>query len=65
MVQVFGFADKHRGAYSNSLRRAVCPFYCDVNGYQVQFMKVTLHNRTETLCRTVLFNIHRWIRLIE
>lgn len=34
-VKVFAFADKYRGAYSSSLRRAVCPFYCDVNGYQV------------------------------
>lgn len=33
---MFQFADSHRGAYSNSLRRAVCPFYCDVNGYQVR-----------------------------
>ncbi|MCI35985.1 endoglucanase 8-like, partial [Trifolium medium] len=32
------FADRHRGAYSNSLRRAVCPFYCDVNGYQDELL---------------------------
>ncbi|XP_019446235.1 PREDICTED: endoglucanase 8 [Lupinus angustifolius] len=37
-VTVFQFADKHRGAYSNSLRRAVCPFYCDVNGYQDELL---------------------------
>ncbi|MCL7022034.1 hypothetical protein MKW94_001715, partial [Papaver nudicaule] len=35
---VFKFADKHRGAYSNSLRTAVCPFYCDVNGYQDELL---------------------------
>ncbi|KAG6757644.1 hypothetical protein POTOM_037964 [Populus tomentosa] len=33
-VRVFDFADSHRGAYSGSLHSAVCPFYCDVNGYQ-------------------------------
>ncbi|XP_028767121.1 LOW QUALITY PROTEIN: endoglucanase 8-like [Neltuma alba] len=37
-VRVFQFADTHRGAYSNSLRRAVCPFYCDVNGYQDELL---------------------------
>ncbi|RDX91116.1 Endoglucanase 8, partial [Mucuna pruriens] len=37
-VAVFQFADRHRGAYSNSLRRAVCPFYCDVNGYQDELL---------------------------
>ncbi|XP_061344918.1 endoglucanase 8-like isoform X1 [Gastrolobium bilobum] len=37
-VTVFEFADRHRGAYSNSLRRAVCPFYCAVNGYQDELL---------------------------
>ncbi|KAK3442576.1 hypothetical protein EUGRSUZ_B02944 [Eucalyptus grandis] len=37
-VKVFAFADKYRGAYSGSLRRAVCPFYCDVNGYQDELL---------------------------
>uniref|UniRef100_A0A2N9ETW4 Endoglucanase n=1 Tax=Fagus sylvatica TaxID=28930 RepID=A0A2N9ETW4_FAGSY len=37
-VRVFEFADRHRGAYSASLRRAVCPFYCDVNGYQDELL---------------------------
>ncbi|KAL8142068.1 hypothetical protein V2J09_015100 [Rumex salicifolius] len=37
-VKVFEFADKYRGAYSTSLRRAVCPFYCDVNGYQDELL---------------------------
>lgn len=35
-MQVFEFADKYRGAYSASLHPAVCPFYCDVSGYQVR-----------------------------
>nr|QCQ73712.1 endo-(1,4)-beta-D-glucanase [Litchi chinensis] len=35
---VFEFADRHRGAYSSSLHRAVCPFYCDVNGYQDELL---------------------------
>ncbi|MBA0706276.1 hypothetical protein Golax_018398 [Gossypium laxum] len=35
---VFNFADKHRGAYSSSLHAAVCPFYCDVNGYQDELL---------------------------
>lgn len=37
-VRVFEFADRYRGAYSSSLRRAVCPFYCDVNGYQDELL---------------------------
>ncbi|KAL2942026.1 Endoglucanase 8 [Bienertia sinuspersici] len=37
-VKVFKFADKHRGAYSSSLKRAVCPFYCDNNGYQDELL---------------------------
>ncbi|KAH7840938.1 hypothetical protein Vadar_023563 [Vaccinium darrowii] len=37
-VEVFEFADTHRGAYSNSLRSGVCPFYCDNNGYQDELL---------------------------
>ncbi|KAK4409721.1 Endoglucanase 8 [Sesamum angolense] len=37
-IKVFEFADRHRGAYSSSLRYAVCPFYCDVNGYQDELL---------------------------
>ncbi|CAN1240590.1 Endoglucanase 8, partial [Linum grandiflorum] len=29
---------KHRGAYSGSLHAAVCPFYCDNNGYQDELL---------------------------
>lgn len=39
VAQVFAFANKYRGAYSNSLYHAVCPFYCDFNGYQVKKRK--------------------------
>lgn len=35
---MFEFADKHRGAYSSSLGYAVCPFYCDVNGYEDELL---------------------------
>lgn len=34
-MQVFQFADKYRGSYSNGLRPWVCPFYCSFSGYQV------------------------------
>ncbi|RAL48102.1 hypothetical protein DM860_017893 [Cuscuta australis] len=37
-VKVFEFADNHRGAYSSSLLNAVCPFYCDFNGYQDELL---------------------------
>ncbi|KAG6579263.1 Endoglucanase 8, partial [Cucurbita argyrosperma subsp. sororia] len=37
-ISVFEFADRHRGEYSDSLRNAVCPFYCDVNGYQDELL---------------------------
>ncbi|KAG9131628.1 hypothetical protein Leryth_021341 [Lithospermum erythrorhizon] len=33
-IRVFSFADKYRGAYSNGLKKWVCPFYCDFSGYQ-------------------------------
>ncbi|KDO64574.1 hypothetical protein CISIN_1g012581mg [Citrus sinensis] len=37
-IEVFEFADRHRGAYSSSLHHVVCPFYCDVNGYQDELL---------------------------
>ncbi|KAI3744417.1 hypothetical protein L1987_57497 [Smallanthus sonchifolius] len=37
-VKVFRFADTYRGAYSNYLHSAVCPFYCDNNGYQDELL---------------------------
>ncbi|RWR90845.1 endoglucanase 17-like protein [Cinnamomum micranthum f. kanehirae] len=32
--QVFAFADKYRGSYSNGLKSYVCPFYCSYSGCQ-------------------------------
>lgn len=34
--QVFDFADRHRGSYSDSLSSVVCPSYCSYSGYQVR-----------------------------
>ncbi|GAU34882.1 hypothetical protein TSUD_269990 [Trifolium subterraneum] len=31
--QVFDFANNYRGSYNDSIGAAVCPFYCDFNGY--------------------------------
>ncbi|KAH7840150.1 hypothetical protein Vadar_013255 [Vaccinium darrowii] len=36
-ITVFEFANTYRGTYNESLGGAVCPFYCDYNGYE--FMK--------------------------
>lgn len=35
-VQVFDFADRYKGAYSDSLGSVVCPFYCSYSGYHVR-----------------------------
>lgn len=35
LQKVFAFADRYRGAYSNGLKKFVCPFYCSYSGYQV------------------------------
>ncbi|XP_057850197.1 endoglucanase 24 [Cryptomeria japonica] len=37
-TQIFDFADKYRGAYSDSLKTSVCPFYCDFSGYQDELL---------------------------
>ncbi|XP_010533541.1 PREDICTED: endoglucanase 1-like [Tarenaya hassleriana] len=37
-IQVFDFADRHRGSYSSSLGSAVCPFYCSYSGYQDELL---------------------------
>ncbi|KAJ1266948.1 hypothetical protein BS78_07G018900 [Paspalum vaginatum] len=37
-VQVFEFADRHRGSYSDALGGAVCPFYCSYSGYQDELL---------------------------
>ncbi|KAJ9696553.1 hypothetical protein PVL29_008663 [Vitis rotundifolia] len=37
-IRVFQFADRYRGAYSNGLRKYVCPFYCSYSGYQDELL---------------------------
>ncbi|KAF2315036.1 hypothetical protein GH714_037633 [Hevea brasiliensis] len=37
-VRVFQFADEHRGAYSNGLKKNVCPFYCSYSGYEDELL---------------------------
>lgn len=34
-LQVFDFADRYRGSYSDSLSSVACPFYCSYSGYHV------------------------------
>lgn len=48
-ISVFDFADKHRGAYSNGLKRFVCPFYCSYSGYQDELLwgAAWLHKATK------------------
>lgn len=50
-IRVFGFADKYRGAYSDSqtVRAGVCPFYCDFDGYQDELLwgAAWLHKATK------------------
>ncbi|KAL6004282.1 Esterase/lipase/thioesterase [Asimina triloba] len=47
--KVFDFADRYRGAYSDSLNSAVCPFYCSYSGYQDELLwgASWLHRATE------------------
>ncbi|KAH9329985.1 hypothetical protein KI387_002093 [Taxus chinensis] len=37
-MRVFDFADKYRGAYSDSLQSEVCPFYCSYSGYRDELL---------------------------
>ncbi|XP_059443129.1 endoglucanase 1-like [Corylus avellana] len=37
-IKVFEFADKHRGAYSDTLNSVVCPFYCSYSGYNDELL---------------------------
>ncbi|XAR70101.1 Cellulase [Bertholletia excelsa] len=37
-MKVFEFADKYRGAYSDSLNSVVCPFYCSYSGYHDELL---------------------------
>ncbi|KAL5208268.1 hypothetical protein ABZP36_032703 [Zizania latifolia] len=36
--QVFDFADRYRGSYSDSLSSVVCPFYCSYSGYHDELL---------------------------
>ncbi|ERN03163.1 hypothetical protein AMTR_s00003p00121890 [Amborella trichopoda] len=48
-IGVFDFGDKHRGSYSNVLKRSVCPFYCSFSGYQDELLwgAAWLHRATK------------------
>ncbi|KAK1354260.1 Endoglucanase [Heracleum sosnowskyi] len=37
-IRVFAFANKYRGVYSSTLRKWVCPFYCDFSGYEDELL---------------------------
>ncbi|KAG6517889.1 endoglucanase 1-like [Zingiber officinale] len=37
-TQVFDFANKYRGSYSDSLSSVVCPFYCSYSGYNDELL---------------------------
>ncbi|WOL10316.1 endoglucanase 3 [Canna indica] len=37
-IQVFEFADKYRGSYSNGLKGDVCPYYCSYSGFQDELL---------------------------
>ena len=48
--QVFAFADKYRGSYSNGLRKVVCPYYCSVSGYEVGvILSILTRNKIDVL----------------
>ncbi|KAJ6680137.1 ENDO-14-BETA-GLUCANASE [Salix purpurea] len=48
-IRVFQFADKYRGAYSNGLKKYVCPFYCSYSGYEDELLwgAAWLHKATK------------------
>ncbi|XXG67385.1 hypothetical protein AAC387_Pa06g0744 [Persea americana] len=37
-TEVFDFADRYQGSYSQSIGSAVCPFYCDFSGYKDELL---------------------------
>ncbi|KAL5076198.1 hypothetical protein RYX36_015182 [Vicia faba] len=37
-INVFNFADRYRGSYSDSLNSIVCPFYCSYSGYHDELL---------------------------
>ncbi|KAF9669311.1 hypothetical protein SADUNF_Sadunf14G0094400 [Salix dunnii] len=48
-IRVFQFANKYRGAYSNGLKKYVCPFYCSYSGYEDELLwgAAWLHKATK------------------
>ncbi|XP_073010662.1 endoglucanase 1-like [Typha latifolia] len=50
-MRVFDFADKYRGAYSDSLSSVVCPFYCSYSGYHDELLwgASWLHQASENI----------------
>lgn len=38
MWQLFTFADRYRGKYSDSLSGVVCPFYCSYSGFSDELL---------------------------
>ncbi|KAF6173820.1 hypothetical protein GIB67_003821 [Kingdonia uniflora] len=48
-INVFMFADKYRGPYSNGLKPYVCPFYCSYSGFQDELLwgAAWLHKATK------------------
>ncbi|XP_059642216.1 endoglucanase 1-like [Cornus florida] len=42
-MEVFDFADKYRGAYSDSLNSVVCPFYCSYSSYHVRSTNIYIY----------------------
>ncbi|KAJ6972921.1 hypothetical protein D5086_026280 [Populus alba] len=48
-IRVFQFADRYRGAYSNGLKKYVCPFYCSYSGYEDELLwgAAWLHKATK------------------
>lgn len=52
-IKTFQYADSHRGRYTDNpdVNKAVCPFYCSVNGY-----KVYLGSFLNIIVMTIIFN---------
>ncbi|KAL7123577.1 hypothetical protein ACP275_01G113700 [Erythranthe tilingii] len=48
-IQVFDFANRYKGSYSDSLGSVVCPFYCSYSGYHDELLWAAswLHRASE------------------
>ncbi|CAH9114716.1 unnamed protein product [Cuscuta epithymum] len=59
-TRVFTYADSFRGAYSDNanIRGAVCPFYCDFDGYQDELLWSAAWLRRATKNDTYLNYLH-------